>query len=32
VFVSRSSETGGAHAAPVVASVLRAMQELKWTP
>jgi cell division protein FtsI/penicillin-binding protein 2 len=32
VFVSRSSETGGAHAAPVAASVLRAMQELKWTP
>jgi cell division protein FtsI/penicillin-binding protein 2 len=32
VFVSRSEETGGAHAAPVVAAVLRAMQESKWTP
>jgi cell division protein FtsI/penicillin-binding protein 2 len=32
VFVSRSEETGGAHAAPVAASVLRAMQEMKWTP
>jgi cell division protein FtsI/penicillin-binding protein 2 len=32
VFVSRSDETGGGHAAPVVASVLRAMQATKWTP
>jgi cell division protein FtsI/penicillin-binding protein 2 len=32
VFVSRSEETGGGHAAPVAASVLRAMQEMKWTP
>jgi cell division protein FtsI/penicillin-binding protein 2 len=32
VFVSRSEETGGAHAAPVAAAVLRAMQESKWTP
>jgi len=32
VFVSRSDETGGGHAAPVVAAVLRAMQEMKWTP
>jgi cell division protein FtsI/penicillin-binding protein 2 len=32
VFVSRSDETGGGHAAPVAASVLRAMQEMKWTP
>jgi cell division protein FtsI/penicillin-binding protein 2 len=32
VFVSRSGETGGAHAAPVAASVLRAMQAMKWTP
>jgi cell division protein FtsI/penicillin-binding protein 2 len=31
VFVSRSDETGGGHAAPVVAAVLRAMQEMKWT-
>jgi cell division protein FtsI/penicillin-binding protein 2 len=32
VFVSQSEETGGAHAAPVAAAVLRAMQEMKWTP
>jgi len=32
VFVSRSEETGGAHAAPVVAAVLRAMQEAKRAP
>jgi hypothetical protein len=32
VFVSRSEETGGAHAAPVVAAVLRSMQETKWAP
>ena len=32
VFVSRSEETGGGHAAPVVASVLGAMQAMKWTP
>jgi len=32
VFASRSEETGGAHAAPVAAAVLRAMQEGKWTP
>jgi len=32
VFVSRSEETGGAHAAPVVAAVLRAMQEAGSTP
>jgi cell division protein FtsI/penicillin-binding protein 2 len=32
VFVSRSDETGGGHAAPVVASLLRAMQTMKWTP
>jgi cell division protein FtsI/penicillin-binding protein 2 len=32
VFVSRSEETGGAHAAPVAAAVLRAMQDMKWTP
>jgi cell division protein FtsI/penicillin-binding protein 2 len=32
VFVSRSEETGGAHAAPVVASVLRFIQETKWSP
>jgi hypothetical protein len=32
VFVSRSEETGGAHAAPVVAAVLRFMQETKWAP
>jgi cell division protein FtsI/penicillin-binding protein 2 len=31
VFVSRSEETGGAHAAPVAAAVLRAMQDMKWT-
>jgi cell division protein FtsI/penicillin-binding protein 2 len=32
VFVSRSDETGGAHAAPVAAAVLRFMQETKWAP
>jgi cell division protein FtsI/penicillin-binding protein 2 len=32
VFVSQSEETGGAHAAPVAAAVLRAMQDMKWTP
>jgi cell division protein FtsI/penicillin-binding protein 2 len=32
VFVSRSEETGGAHAAPVAAAVLRAMQNIKWKP
>jgi cell division protein FtsI/penicillin-binding protein 2 len=32
VVVSRSDETGGAHAAPVVASLLRFMQETKWSP
>jgi cell division protein FtsI/penicillin-binding protein 2 len=32
VFISRSEETGGAHAAPVVAAVLRSMQETKWAP
>jgi hypothetical protein len=32
VFVSRSEETGGAHAAPVVAAVLRSIQETKWAP
>jgi cell division protein FtsI/penicillin-binding protein 2 len=32
VFVSQSEETGGAHAAPVAAAVLRAMQGMKWTP
>jgi cell division protein FtsI/penicillin-binding protein 2 len=32
VFVSRSDETGGAHAAPVIASVLRSMQETKQSP
>jgi cell division protein FtsI/penicillin-binding protein 2 len=32
VFVSQSEETGGAHAAPVAAAVLRVMQAMKWTP
>ncbi|WP_052233329.1 penicillin-binding transpeptidase domain-containing protein [Massilia sp. WF1] len=32
VFVSRSGETGGGHAAPVAAAVLRYLQENKWTP
>jgi cell division protein FtsI/penicillin-binding protein 2 len=32
VFVSRSEETGGAHAAPVAAAVLRAMQQMKGAP
>jgi cell division protein FtsI/penicillin-binding protein 2 len=32
VFVSRSEETGGAHAAPVLAAVLRAMQESRSAP
>jgi cell division protein FtsI/penicillin-binding protein 2 len=32
VFVSQSEETGGAHAAPVAAAVLRAMQDMKWAP
>jgi hypothetical protein len=32
VFVSRSEETGGAHAAPVVAALLRSMQETKQSP
>jgi hypothetical protein len=32
VFASRSDETGGGHAAPVVAALLRAMQDMKWTP
>jgi cell division protein FtsI/penicillin-binding protein 2 len=31
VFVSQSEETGGAHAAPVAAALLRAVQEMKWT-
>ncbi|MGJ7916339.1 penicillin-binding transpeptidase domain-containing protein, partial [Massilia sp. LXY-6] len=31
VFVSRSDETGGGHAAPVAAALLRAMQDMKWT-
>jgi len=32
VFVSQSAETGGAHAAPVAAAVLRAMQDMNRTP
>jgi cell division protein FtsI/penicillin-binding protein 2 len=32
VFVSQSEETGGVHAAPVAAAVLRALQDMKWTP
>lgn len=32
VFASRSEETGGGHAAPVVAAVLRAMQDGKSAP